>query len=358
MKKILLLYAIFLTLLFHPSTVLSKQNSLSTNPNTSKVTDVSIYVNNKKIINKTNSIMVRNQNMVPALPVIQKLGGSGKWNSVKERLDINFKNKKFVLYANKRVVYVEDKRLSIDTAPKIVNGIPMVTLQLINQITGSTIQVDKNKKAVYLGKINNTPLYSTTNAPQLFPIKTNKIVVIDPGHGGEEAGASYGGINEKDLNLDVSLRLNSLLKNRGIKVYMTRSSDETLTLKERSDLANKLNASLFVSVHHNALPNNALYSGTETLYNPLSNSLGAVDGKRLAQITQNELVRKLSTANRGIKSRPELSVLRHSTMPSIIAEVGYMSNTNERNKLKNANFRQQAAEALCSSILKALNEIK
>ena len=139
---------------------------------------------------------------------------------------------------------------------------------------------------------------------------------------------------------------------------MTRSSDETLTLKERSDLANKLNASLLVSVHHNALPNNNQYSGTETLYNPSSSSLGNVDGRRLAQIAQNELVRKLMTTNRGIKSRPELSVLRRSTMPSIIAEVGYMSNTNERNKLKNANFRQQAAEALCSSILKALNEIK
>jgi len=187
---------------------------------------------------------------------------------------------------------------------------------------------------------------------------SKKIVVIDPGHGGNTAGAKYGGLNEKDMNLDVSLRLYSLLKKKGVKVYLTRKKDCTMTLTQRYNYANSVKASLFVSVHHNALPNNRLYKGTETLYYPSGVTLKGMDSKRLASITQKELVKKLGTINRGIISRPKLAVLRNSRMPSIIAEIGYMTNKAERNRIKNSSFKQKSAEALCSAILKALNQMK
>lgn len=185
-----------------------------------------------------------------------------------------------------------------------------------------------------------------------------KIVVIDPGHGGRAAGAKYGGVKEKDVNLDVSLRLYALLKKKGVKVYLTRKTDSTLSLAQRYNFANSVKASLFVSVHHNALPNNRAYKGTETLYNPSNTTLKGMSSKKLAHITQLELVRRLGTINRGIISRPKLAVLRHSNMPSIIAEIGYMTNKGEINRIKNSSFKQKSAEALCSAILKALNQMK
>ncbi|MGE5472879.1 MAG: N-acetylmuramoyl-L-alanine amidase family protein [Ignavibacteriales bacterium] len=196
----------------------------------------------------------------------------------------------------------------------------------------------------------STKSKSTSKAKQ-------KIVVIDPGHGGSTAGAKYGGIKEKDLNLDVSRRLYSLLKSKGIKVYLTRKGDSTLSLSQRYNFANSVKASLFVSVHHNALPNNKTYKGTETLYSPSSISLKGMSSKKLANIAQTELVKRLGTINRGIISRPRLAVLRHTNMPSIIAEIGYMTNKNERARIKNSSFKQKSAEALCSAVLKALNQM-
>lgn len=187
---------------------------------------------------------------------------------------------------------------------------------------------------------------------------SNKIVVIDPGHGGKTAGAKYGGLKEKDMNLDVSLRLYSLLKGKGVKVYMTRKTDSTMTLAQRYNYANSVKASLFVSVHHNALPNNRSYKGTETLFSPSKITLKGMNSKKFASIIQSELVKRLGTINRGIISRPKLAVLRHSKMPSIIAEIGYMTNKSERNRIRNSSFKQKSAEALCSAVLKTLNQMK
>lgn len=184
------------------------------------------------------------------------------------------------------------------------------------------------------------------------------IIVIDPGHGGDDLGAYHGTFYEKDVNLDISKKLGKKLEEAGIKVVYTREDDVFVDLDPRVDIANNLGATLFISVHNNAMPDNSQYRGTETLYCPPAVDTGSkMDGKKLAEIVQQELVKTLKTVDNGIIYRPNLAVLRKTKMPAVIAEIAYISNASDREKLKNDEFRQKAADALSNAVLKALEKM-
>lgn len=184
---------------------------------------------------------------------------------------------------------------------------------------------------------------------------SDKLVVIDAGHGGpEESGAVYGGMIEKDVNLDIAKRLDTLLENNGIKTYMIRESDIFIGFYERAYIANKMNAALFVSIHNNAFTSE--FHGTETLYFPYSTST-YLSGKEFAQIIQDKLVGALGTKNRGIVERPNLVVLKATTMPAVLAEIAFITNDRDRANLNNAQFKQNAAAALCEGIIEALKRL-
>ncbi len=113
-------------------------------------------------------------------------------------------------------------------------------------------------------------------------IQKSCMIVIDPGHGGSESGAEYNYVNEKDLNLDIAKRLNSLLQQKGIMTVMTRNDDNYVDLFDRSSFANNLNATLFISIHNNAFTEDM--NGTETLYSPRDDNNGKFNSKRFAKI--------------------------------------------------------------------------
>ena len=180
----------------------------------------------------------------------------------------------------------------------------------------------------------------------------DKLVVIDPGHGGGEPGAVVGDLEEKELNLDISIRLNELLKQNNVNTYMIREDDRYVGLYERAYIANELNATLFLSIH-----NNAYYSsvhGTETLYYPLSSYYNSFAGKDFAQIVQTHLVNALGTKDRGLVERPKVVVIRETMMPAALAEIAFMTNSGDRSKLIDPEFRQKSAQALCDAILESL----
>lgn len=161
---------------------------------------------------------------------------------------------------------------------------------------------------------------------------------------------------EKDLNIDIALRLNALLKSKNIKTYIIRDDDSYVALYERAYIANNLNASLFISIHNNAYY--ASSKGTETLYYTPNPNAPGFNSKNFAQIIQNSLVNTLGTYDRKTVSRPNLVVLKGTAMPATLAEVAFMTNSEDKAKLQTVIFRQKAAEALCDSIIKALNELK
>ena len=170
----------------------------------------------------------------------------------------------------------------------------------------------------------------------------NKIICIDPGHGGRDPGAiSKHNDYEKKFTLDVSKRLKLLLEKQGAHVIMVRSSDSNPSLQKRVNTANRNGSNLFISIHFNYFMS-AKTKGTETYYYKYKD-------KRLAKLLQKELVLALKLDNRGIKRSP-LYVLKHSKMPSALVEPLFITNSQELKKLKQPAFRQQIANALYRGI--------
>lgn len=202
----------------------------------------------------------------------------------------------------------------------------------------------------------------TDNVKVKFRHKIEKpehiLVVIDAGHGGKDPGAvAKDGTKEKDLNIDVAKRLNRILTGLGFDTVMTRTDDSYVDLQSRSGLANNSYADFFMSIHFNAFTSSA--KGIETLYFPNEvTPENPIDNKVMANIFHNELIGALKRPSRGITPRPGLHVLNKTKMPAILAELGFITNPEELAQIKKPEYREMAARALASSIVKYFEEIQ
>ena len=218
-------------------------------------------------------------------------------------------------------------------------------------------------------------------------------VVIDPGHGGHDPGAQVKDLTEADLVLDVALRLEKLLlQEPGVEVVLTRRTNAYVTLEERTAIANRSAADLFLSIHANASANQEV-RGFETYFlnfapNPAAEAIAArenagsaktmsslpdivkaialnnkLDESRdFASMVQASMGERLRKANRnarnlGVKQAPFM-VLIGATMPSVLAEVSFMTNRQEAGLLKTPAYRQQLAEALFGGVMKYQQSLK
>jgi N-acetylmuramoyl-L-alanine amidase len=171
------------------------------------------------------------------------------------------------------------------------------------------------------------------------------VIVIDPGHGGSDPGAvGAKGTFEKNINLAVALKVAALLKGAGAKVVMTRDSDVYPTLGERVDIANQLNADIFVSIHCNSLKR-VDPGGTEIFVAPRS----ALTSMALAQAIQKNLVKQIGLFDRGVKSN-EFYVLNHTNMPSVLVELAFISKEEEEALLNDPAFQDKAAMGIYEGI--------
>lgn len=231
---------------------------------------------------------------------------------------------------------------------KIADGI-------IDHIELAKVKGDKNYNLEIIINLNAFPSYEILSSSptdnielafysssSLTPLK-NKLIVIDPGHGGSDPGAVVGNVKEKDLNLDIALKLKTLLEANGAKVFMTREDDTFVNLYARAEMANKLNADLFISIHHNAATSNA--TGTETLYYP------DPEKKLFAQALQRAVVSYTGFHNRGIIERPGIVVTRETKMPSALVEVGFLTNPNDLAHIMTDEFKQKVAQGILQGIV-------
>ncbi|WP_347551975.1 N-acetylmuramoyl-L-alanine amidase [Pseudalkalibacillus hwajinpoensis] len=163
-------------------------------------------------------------------------------------------------------------------------------------------------------------------------------IVVDAGHGDHDPGASNGSLLEKDINLDVALYLKKKLKSAGANVVMTRRDDTFLELRERSNIANSLNADAFISVHTNAASEAA--HGIETYW---YDKYSSAESKALAESIQKRLIEVTEASNRGVKNQ-SFSVIRESKMASVLVEVGFLTNNEEYKLLLTQPYREELAE--------------
>lgn len=168
-----------------------------------------------------------------------------------------------------------------------------------------------------------------------------KTVVIDAGHGGHDRGGSWGKVYEKHLALDTAVRLEQHLKRLGYNTVMTRRGDYFLTLPQRMEIANRYKNALFVSVHFNYTWKQGV-SGLETFY-------FSGDGQRLANHVQKGMVGKTRTVDRDAKFA-RYYVIRNSRNPAILIEGGFVSNEQERERMKSGSFRESIARGVAEGI--------
>ena len=176
--------------------------------------------------------------------------------------------------------------------------------------------------------------------------KAGTVVVLDPGHGGRDAGTRWAGVSEKTLTLSIARKVEAILKARGTATAMTRRSDIYRSLESRAAVANGFKKSIFVSIHCNADPEHDA-RGIETFY------CGA-RGASLASSIHRTLDCRTSTPNRGLKFTG-FSVLRHTACPAALVECGFLTSKTERNLLTTAAYQDRVARAIADGITRSLN---
>jgi N-acetylmuramoyl-L-alanine amidase len=218
-------------------------------------------------------------------------------------------------------------------------------------------------------------------------------IVIDPGHGGHDPGAQANGLSEADLVLDVALRLEKLLAAQpGFEVVLTRRTNVFVPLEERTAIANREAADLFLSIHANSSPQRDT-RGVETYVlnfatNPQAEAVAARENastartmhilpeivkaiamnnkldesRELASMVQTSLMRRLGPLNKSIKDlgvkQAPFVVLIGAQMPSVLSEISFLSNRSEAALLKQSAHRQRIAQALCDAVLKYQSSLK
>lgn len=358
-----------------------------------------------KYVNKSTSIETFTSNpniLLPLNEIADYCGIDFLWNAPNEQITLSKEGRNVRLMIGNQYALINGTELAhLSLSPTVLSGAivlqPKDTVLVLSKIfpfrtvtydeRTSTIAViseekpDSQKNAFTNDRFTggNSAFYEGSDFPGNFNLKT---VVIDPGHGGHDAGATRNKVYEKDIVLDVSKKLAELLRSKTkLNVIMTRSSDVFIPLPQRTSIANRYPAdsTLFISIHCNASRSRVGGRGTETYVFDLeatdaeARALASRENEGepmdltmilshcyhtgtepysldVARRVQRSLTTKLDFDNRGVRRAP-FYVLAGTKMPAILVELAYISNTEEREKLQSETFRQKIAEALYEAII-------
>ena len=183
---------------------------------------------------------------------------------------------------------------------------------------------------------------------------SDKVIIIDPGHGGKDAGTSVDDILEKDINLSISLLLKNKLEELGVSVIMTRDGDYDLSSpdidrRKKSDFDNRINlinnsgADLYLSIHINYLDDSRVY-GAQVFYTK--------DNEELASIMQNEFKKNLNTPLDYKKINNSIYMYKKLEIAGLLIECGFLGNASDRKLLMNNNYREKLVNSIINAIIK------
>ena len=204
--------------------------------------------------------------------------------------------------------------------------------------------------------------------PKTVRVEPFALVILDPGHGGQDSGAMCDGVMEKDLTLDLAHRVERRLHDAGLQTLMTRNGDNYVSLAERAAMTNRATDCILVSIHVNE-GNKPVSTGIETYYAErqviagtflaswlpflqriTSSEASNLQSQSLAGFIQDALVARTHAVNRGTKTE-QFFVLANVHQPAVLVEAGFISNKDDANKLGNADYREEIAAAINDGIL-------
>ncbi|MGN0292714.1 MAG: N-acetylmuramoyl-L-alanine amidase [Lachnospiraceae bacterium] len=229
---------------------------------------------------------------------------------------------------------------------------------LFRQISGKSICLSDIKTDI---KTENTKL-SKTDSGKINPVSADEdyrplagtTVILDPGHGGNDPGMVLNDIYEKDINLQISEKLQEFLTELGCTVLTTRKDDSPVSLEDRVQLAEEQEADLFISIHLNAVDEDSVSSGIESYYNDVS----CPGSRQLAEAVQAAVVNETGARDRGARGDSGLYVVRKTKIPSCLIEAGFLTSDAERPLLLSDSYQTRIAEGITKGILQYLSPDK
>ena len=178
---------------------------------------------------------------------------------------------------------------------------------------------------------------------------TKNKIVLDAGHGGTDYGAIREGINEKDITLDITQRVDAILRSKGYKTALVRSNDTFVSLEDRVAFSENEEPEIFVSIHVN--------SAVSTDPNGIETHWYHDYSKNLAEIIHKNMTKQLPSSNDRGLFKSKFYVINHTTVPAVLCEIGFLSNEKERNELLTDNRRQKTAKAIAEGIMEYLKTV-
>ena len=389
--------------------------------NNAQAEKISTFLDGKK---HTEGLLIYNlegKDYVSIADIRNLLNIPVSWDAVSQRVVFKTKRGKISFLINNSRLIVNEKIRYLTYPPRFLNGGIIVPMQFLTDLlpeildyrinweiskhrldiqTKDTVIIGEEEDYTRVELLSHRLEKQDMDKPGRYRRKKRKtstsasyridLVVIDPGHGGRDPGAiGRKGLKEKDVVLDIANRVARKLKKKGLRVILTRAKDKFIPLNERTAIANRNRADLFLSIHANAAFTRRA-SGFETFYvseavddharavaatensvlelergtsrGKLDDTLHAilwdlaytefrVESIEWGELLVRELAKNIRGENRGVKPGP-FYVLKGAQMPSLLVEVGFISNVVEENRLRKTSHREKIAKALVDSILR------
>lgn len=313
-----------------------------------------LRLNGSAILGEVPGIVMGGRVMTPLRLLAEELGATVEWSQEQAQVVVTTENRRILLTLGSEYAQVDGKTVLLPDKVCATmlfyqgQGHTMVPLRFFAEALDCDVSWEQGS---YTAVISQADFGAETLLAGLdSPVNPQQyLIALDAGHGGQYSGAYYEGTAEKDLNLSMTLKLNRVLQALGYQTLLTRSEDVDISLVARSRLANQAQADLFVSVHCNASESNTAFQGLYVYHYPASG-----EGSALAQKIQTAACQFTGAVDRKI-NQANFAVLRQTSMPAVLVETGFMSCSEELERLKDEAYQWRMARGIAQGIVQYLN---
>ncbi len=359
-----------------------------------KNSTATVEVNGFSLYSDFSPYIHEDRTFVPIRELTELMGAKVEWHQNTQSVTISLNGDQVKLKTDSPIVYVNGVKKTMEktSIPRLVKyQVPrqefktMVPLRFLSESFGFKVKWNQASKLASVWSSEKPDVLSKPPVdnvkPQEEPTENNEVievikpgegevevpekpsvskpkgsktrVIIDAGHGGVASGAVAldGKTKEKDLALEVAMKLTAKLEAAGFDVINTRTSDTNPGLHDRANLSNKNDADIFISIHFNSFGSSSA-QGIEVLYASEDDiDIKSGDQTILARLILNELIKDTGMTNRGIKNRPDLAVLRLTETDAALVELGFLSNQGDFNKIMSNGYLDKFANSIYKGIV-------